>query len=479
MLPWLPLVVLTLAAQPAPGLTVEAAVGFDGSYKVGRWTVVRVDIDNRGAAIDGELAVEWGSRHTRQAVSLASPSRQHVDLLVRGPAGAGPLTVTLSSNGAPLWSRSLTPRALDDETRLTLVVAGVAGDATQAGQQAGEAIASVTPDVLPAAWRAYDAVDRILGIGPSDSRLDAAQLEAIARWRARSAGNEASPEMTASLAGRVTRITLAPASGLLGVLGAYLAALTVILAARRRFVGARAAHGTVVCFALAFALATGLSAVRLHGGSPRSREFAVIEQVDSQHALLVASGRVAVPARSRYQLQGPQPDIWLESAESPDDTPEPARRQDLTGAARLEMAMLAGQIFDFTAEGFVAPLATVQTGREALLWSNVSSSDLRHCLFASGGSIHPLGDLAAGASMSIDTRIGSGPGVPDAERAVGPVERSPLLRRVLDAATGEPILACDIIGGWPVASAGGGPVRAESSAVFVHRLGAPRLGAMR
>ncbi len=195
----------------ASGVSIEKlVVGFDGSYKVGVWTPIEVELKAGAAAMSGTVIAATPDADdvmtevsTPGTISLQPGESAKVRLFVRFGAMQSVLRVTfvpLESNLQPVWrqwdfrleGRNRLPAALPSDQSL---VVGVGPDIglkemaamhRRADGQSQITVAQV-PDAssLPEAWYGYEGVDWLL-LSTSDpavvQSLDAARLTALKRW---------------------------------------------------------------------------------------------------------------------------------------------------------------------------------------------------------------------------------------------------------------------------------------------------------
>lgn len=174
---------LVQGPAPTPGSEtsrLRAEAGLGGFARAGRWTPVRVEVDNADHDLDGEIVVEWGDARVHRAVNIPAPSRTAIELYVRTGDVRGSMTVRLVSNGAPLSSVEIPIRILADEERL-VVCAGAEPSAAENGLPC---TATVTPEALPRSLRGYVAADDVRLQPGAEARLTVAQRTALQRWRA-------------------------------------------------------------------------------------------------------------------------------------------------------------------------------------------------------------------------------------------------------------------------------------------------------
>src|SRR5687767_8478771 len=166
-----------LPASAAAGeLVLAARAGLDGVTRPGRWTPVVVTLDNRSAALTGDLVVAWGDTRVRQAVELAAPSATRITLFVRTGDIRDSLSVHVESGGARVAGIDVPLRIAPTDAHVILCL----GDArTDAG-----CTVSMPAAAIPPSPRAFDAADEVVagaGSGLSEDQMNALQLWIAAR----------------------------------------------------------------------------------------------------------------------------------------------------------------------------------------------------------------------------------------------------------------------------------------------------------
>ena len=201
---WLVVLALLLAvgpvaaADPSPSpapqgpLRMVARPLLGGTARPGAWMAIRVQLENDGPAVSGELQVSGGQqRDTRYTlpVELATGARQE-HLLYAQPDWAGKgLTVRLVADGETKLSQPLTTRSVDAWTPTIVVVAerpeGIVSD-IRAGATtpniAAPVIITIAPGDLPPRVEAWSAIDRLVWQDVDSSTLGEDQLTALRGW---------------------------------------------------------------------------------------------------------------------------------------------------------------------------------------------------------------------------------------------------------------------------------------------------------
>jgi hypothetical protein len=204
---WLVVGATAAVAEQARGPEIVAVrIGFDGRYKLGRWTALEIAVRGGDRPTLGYLSVvvpdgdDTPSRYatpanrplqvvpgqTTRNVLYIKPGRELDELTVRfTPLEGDPVEATFESNatrgpGTLAW-------ALDERQKLYVVVGPPIGLAWPQGAKLDEQVVLADTSQLPTRWYGYDAVD-VLVFSTSQAetfrqlREDSAQLSALEDW---------------------------------------------------------------------------------------------------------------------------------------------------------------------------------------------------------------------------------------------------------------------------------------------------------
>lgn len=400
-----------LAAVPAAAdtLSLAADAGFGGVTKPGRWTPVRIALDNTGSDVSGELIVSWGDSVVHRDVSLPSPSRKRYELYVRTGDVQGTIRVRLLDNGVEVRAADAPVHLVPSDERVTLCVAP---SADSSGLQPDGCSVNTTPDGLPLAARGYDAVDAV--IWPAgDQPVSREQRTALDRWRALRA-LEGSGNMDATPAARQPLLP----RGVSGALGrtiamfaaSYIGALIVIgaLVATRR--GHMSPTYAVLVLLIAGASATALAIGRVGPGSDLIvHHSTVVTQLPGARGSLVRTRAVTeFPELAVYALRASTDDGFVQtsSAGRQEEFLDDAGRPQLRG----RFALAERRAFSMEAFAPIEALGVVADGAVVRV-TNLMKGTLTDCRFGDG-----FADDAA-------TTLGPGQTVEAAkpEQTIGPV----------------------------------------------------------
>lgn len=192
-----PLLVGPAAAQAfgqAEGITLAAEVGFDGYYRRGEWTPVRVTVANSGPDVEGFVVVEQSGNAPSAIVRYQAPlilprqSRKMVTLYVGIDKYQSGLKVELVSGSRTLAEQRVPITQVGGEDSLYAVVSGEPVDLSvlervgTPGQRAR--VAYIALDQLPAVGPAWDALDVLILNDTDTGVLSLEQLGALRAWLA-------------------------------------------------------------------------------------------------------------------------------------------------------------------------------------------------------------------------------------------------------------------------------------------------------
>ena len=178
----------------ASAVDIVATLGFNDSFRPGRWTPLIVTVTNHGRDLHGELEVQvrgggelrgrsFLTSH-RRALDLQRASRKTLQFTVFPQSLSQPLIVRVHAGGQEVARSELDLRSryVADE-RLVLVLSRDANlDYLNDRSDNGVRVLYPHPELLPAHWRGYDAVAAVVVHGISLERLTPAQFDALRKW---------------------------------------------------------------------------------------------------------------------------------------------------------------------------------------------------------------------------------------------------------------------------------------------------------
>ena len=376
------------AAAPDRAL-LRAEAGLGGFARPGRWTPVRVEIDNTGRDLAGEIVLEWGDARVHRAIDVPAPSRTIVELYIRTGDARGSMSARLLADGATLSALDLRVRIVADGDPFILCAAS----ATAAPAGTFPCTATIAPQMLPRSMRGYAAADEVRLQAGAEAQLTAPQRTALRRWRTY---NALDADGLLSLAPRAPLAAASIAGGNQATLFAAIAAFAALSCAAWVWTRRRAAQAyAAVCAAVAGGVLAAVMAGRIGPGSAiRLRHATTVQQIGDA-AIVVLRATVEYPAAAAFALRAPQFDgtlvprgaseQWLDADGSP-------LRQGTFGRGAREQLEMDGV-------ATMAPFeVSVQDG--AVSVRNQSNTMLTGCAFSEGFSASGGNVLAPGASIA-------------------------------------------------------------------------------
>src|SRR5262245_50135940 len=109
-------------ASAAGDLRLTADAGLGGISRPGRWTPVRVAIENAAGDVEGELVIEWGNTRLHRELTLVAPSRSNLELYVRTQDVRAAITVSVVSHETTVATVD-TPIRMNGDAPLVVCVA--------------------------------------------------------------------------------------------------------------------------------------------------------------------------------------------------------------------------------------------------------------------------------------------------------------------------------------------------------------------
>ena len=188
--------VALLATSPVSAretLQLHAVVGFNDTFRPGRWTPVTVTVSNQGPEVDGQLEVItsggdafrdqlFQTTHQRR-LELSGNARKRFHFTVLPESLAHPLIVRVRTPAGVIAQQQIDLRERFTAERLLLVVSRDADlDYLNDARGTGLRVLYPHPELLPEHWRGYDAVAAMIVHDVSLENLSARQHEALRKW---------------------------------------------------------------------------------------------------------------------------------------------------------------------------------------------------------------------------------------------------------------------------------------------------------
>jgi hypothetical protein len=180
------------AGNPSITLTAQPLLG--GTFRVGAWAAVRVDVANAGPAVDGELRLSSASGRGSTfslPVQLATGARQEHFLYGNLGFFGNRYEIALVAED---YTHALTRVPVDgvaSDAPIVMVVAerpeAIVGDIDEGLELLREAsakVVAIAPEDLPARVEPWASIDVVIWQDVESNRLNPAQLEAMQAWLA-------------------------------------------------------------------------------------------------------------------------------------------------------------------------------------------------------------------------------------------------------------------------------------------------------
>ena len=392
---WTVLATALVAAAPAVAADAQLRVdaGLGGFARPGRWTPVRIAVENGRGELAGDLVVEWGEARARRSITLGSGARRQVDLLLRTTDVRDAIVVRLEAGGRA-EPRTDTPLRIVrfDEPFVVCI-----GTTASAPSDAAACTVTLSAEASLMSPRGYDAADDV--IVRLDSRsLSADRQRAIDVWRQLHALDDS---------GGVSRPgDFEVADSVRPVLRAgflvYLLAIPVLLVIVRRL-SADARHVYLgIAVLVVGATSTAIAFGRAGPGSAVTVRYRAVAHLfpGGTQSLVVMRGSVEYPTGGRFSVRAPFADAAIETAGARGVREE--QRYDDDGSPVVAGRFALGARKAFALEG-IADLPIVEVSRRAssVHVTNISNRPLEDCRVTTDGAVRPVGTIAAGDNLDV------------------------------------------------------------------------------
>jgi len=185
---------LWLPASPAraAGLSLEYFLGFDGRFRLGAWTPLRVVLENRGVPLRGvlEVVVTTGSEYYQNVhaatyaapVDLPTQARKGYTFAVHIASFSHPLVMRVVSDGRVVLTQALNLRPYYVTAPFFLVLGERISPDLFGQLPAGGVPAAPSPRLLPVTWYGFEGVEMVLLEPGALTALTPDQAAALAEW---------------------------------------------------------------------------------------------------------------------------------------------------------------------------------------------------------------------------------------------------------------------------------------------------------
>jgi hypothetical protein len=173
-----------IPASYSQAIKGEVIAGFGGYYRIGKCMPVKVNLENSGADLAGEISILISRTTFTQAVSLPSPSKKTYVFYVAPPKYFQDLEVKLFSEGKLLNVFTSSVHRVSDDERLVLKSSTLKPFSLETSLSSAqkEKAAFLDPKDFPESWTDYEAVNSIILDATDVIRLNETQRGALSRW---------------------------------------------------------------------------------------------------------------------------------------------------------------------------------------------------------------------------------------------------------------------------------------------------------
>lgn len=186
---------MTLEATATSPLQMKVEIGFEGFYRIGSWTPLKVFLENRGPSLEGTLLIKVAKGNPLEQdpteiiysipAFLPSSSRKLYQVNVLLETDVYPLQVSLISGKESLLKKEIPiqPFYMDEGFILVVNKTHAGFDfLTQAKIKRVRQVLYTDPNKLPSHWIGYDAIQTLI-LGDIESlELSSEQEKAIEEW---------------------------------------------------------------------------------------------------------------------------------------------------------------------------------------------------------------------------------------------------------------------------------------------------------
>jgi hypothetical protein len=190
---WTGLIINCIALPSySAGFSLDYTIGFNGHFQLNNWTPLSVILDNRGAAIRGnlEVIVTTGSEYRGDVyrttysteVELPQNSKKRYSFTILIKSFAHELIIRLRHNNDTLFSKSINLRPHFIEKNLAIVADNFVAPDILSMLPDHLYPANVRPKFLPETWFGYESVKLLILRADTIRRLRDSQFHSLIRW---------------------------------------------------------------------------------------------------------------------------------------------------------------------------------------------------------------------------------------------------------------------------------------------------------
>ncbi|MBA7481853.1 hypothetical protein ES707_17330 [subsurface metagenome] len=189
------LLLMALEAKATSPLQMKVEIGFEGFYKIGSWTPLKVFLENQGPSLEGTLLIKVARGNPLEQdpteiiysipVFLPSSSRKLYQVNVLLETDVYPLQVSLISGKESLLKKeiSIQPFYMDEGFILVVNKTHAGFDFLAQGKiKRVRQVLYTDPNKLPSHWIGYDAIQTLILDDIESLELSSEQEKAIEEW---------------------------------------------------------------------------------------------------------------------------------------------------------------------------------------------------------------------------------------------------------------------------------------------------------
>ncbi len=189
------LLLMALEAKATSPLQMKVEIGFEGFYRIGSWTPVKVFLENRGPSLEGTLLIKVARGNPLEQdpteiiysipVFLPSSSRKLYQVNVLLETDVYPLQVSLISGKESLLKKEIPiqPFYMDEGFILVVNKTHTGFDFLAQGKiKRVRQVLYTDPNKLPSHWIGYDAIQTLILDDIESLELSSEQEKAIEEW---------------------------------------------------------------------------------------------------------------------------------------------------------------------------------------------------------------------------------------------------------------------------------------------------------
>lgn len=190
---WLVILCILLTAVAHSAIKMQPEVGFDGYYKSGAWTILRVILENDGPkSFEGTLVATapmygYGQNvEFRKPITLPASSKKKFEMLIKISGSQQPIKININDNkGKSVLEEDVPIHAANSYDPLIVILSDDNFNIGLASGKFGQGdirVANTNGAGMPGHWKGYDGVDLLILHNVWMNQLDADQVKALLTW---------------------------------------------------------------------------------------------------------------------------------------------------------------------------------------------------------------------------------------------------------------------------------------------------------